>query len=184
MTATEETVQVSKVELASIIKMNQDLMAKLGGDTRKPDTVKKHKATVFFIENQPVVGYMNRGVENSPVYIYEKPDPARQGEFLPYVDVVVRNADPKGQPTVYSLNYLEFMRECARQECEIVKVDKIPWVINQGVTTGRSFKEGTYYMIEGALVPVEVRGTTNMYTMALPDGTQVTLHERYVNISK
>lgn len=180
--ADDKMVTVSATELAAIIEMNKKLMEKLSGaPVEKPREITERKITVFFIDNEPVIGYVNRGSEVKPTYIYEKPDANRPGEYLPFVDVLTRNHLDKP----YKINYIEFLQESDRKECKVIKVEWKPWVINQGRTAARSFEEGTYNMTEsGTIVPVEVKGKTGIYTVELPDGSQVEIHERYANINK
>lgn len=176
----DEMVQVSRVELAQILEMNRRLTAQVGEPTPKPREIKDRKVVIFFINNEPVIGYVNKGSPNRPVYIYEKPDPNRPGEYLPYVDVLCRNTkDP------VKLNYLEFLQESDRQECKILKTEWTEWTENQGRVQGRAFEEGTYNMSEtGTIVPVEVKGKTAVFTVQLPDGSQLDIHERYCNINR
>jgi hypothetical protein len=180
--ADEKMVTVKASELATIIEMNRKLMEKENGaPIEKPREVKDRNVTVFFIDNEPVIGYVNNGSESRPAYIYEKPDPIRAGEYLPFIDVITRNHTEKP----YKLNYLEFLREADRKECKVVKTDLEEWTVVQGRTRARTYEEGSYNMTEnGTMVPVEVKGKTAVFTVELPDGTQCQIHERYVNINK
>ena len=149
---------------------------------RKP---KGSKVTVTFIEGQPVIGYANRGTETHPRYVYNgTQDPNHHNEFMQYVDVLVRNPNDPNQPHCFSLPYVQFLQESQKVECPITNIEEKEWTINQGVTTGRTYQDGTYYMIESGVIPVEVQGKTRFFTVTLPDGSSVVLHEQYVNITK
>lgn len=182
MAETEKTVTLKESELNSIVAMNKKLMERFSREenpTQKQKETKERLVTVFFIADKPVIGYANRGTENRPKYIYEKRDPMDDKNILAYVDVIV-----EGREKPISLDYNEFMRECDRKECKVVKVEEKEWTINQGNTFGRSYMEGTYHMIEGVLVPVEVKGMTRIFTVEIPEGGEATIHERYININK
>lgn len=157
----------------------------IGSPVVRPTQPKGRKVTVLLIEGQPVIGYVNRGTAAHPRYIYNgRQDPTRHNEFVQYIDVLVRNPDPKGLPMSFSLSYVEFLQESEKVECPITDIKEKEWVIDQGVTTGRTYQEGTYYMIDAGIIPLEVKGKTRFYTVTLPDKSSVTLHEQYVNITK
>lgn len=157
----------------------------IGSPVQRAQTPKNRKVTILFIEGQPVIGYANRGSESHPRYIYNgRQDPQHHNEFIQFIDVLVRNADPKALPLCFSLPYTQFLEESEKIECPILKTESKDWTVDQGITTGRTFQEGTYFMIESGIIPVEVKGVTQFFTVQLPDGTEVKLHERYVNISK
>lgn len=179
-----EMVSVSKFELAEIIRLNKELMERgsTGNPLNRPKETKvtDRTVTVMFVDEKPVIGYVNKGSAQRPIYIYEKQDPVRPTEYIAYVDVVLLGVDkPK------TLNYVEFLQQADRTDCKILKKEEKEWTISQGTTVGRRFVEGTYHMVDtDALVPVEIKGKTSVFTVELPDKSSTEIHERYVNISK
>lgn len=136
--------------------------------------------TVLFINGLPVVGYVNRGTDTSPTYIYESPDPKNTKEMMLFVDVLL-----KGEAAPVRLGYTEFLREAEKKDCLVKKIDSEPWEIEQGRVEVMTVPEGKYYSTAtGIVVPVEIKGVTRFFTVVLPGGEELVLHERYVNISK
>lgn len=157
----------------------------IGSPIKSPQSPKNRTVTVTFIEGQPVIGYANRGTESSPRYVYNgQSDPQHHNEFIQFVDVLVRNPDPKALPNCFSIPFTQFLQESEKKDCSILEKSSKEWSVDQGVTTGRTYQDGTYFMIESGVIPVEVKGLTTFYTVQLPDGSAVKLHERYVNITK
>lgn len=159
--------------------------ASIGSPVVRPNEAKSRKVTVLFVENQPIIGFANRGTSRIPQYVYPgKLDPEHSKEWIPYVDVLVRNTskEPGALPLCFSIPFTDLMNNADPIECAVEKIEEKDWHITDGVTTGRTYQEGTYFMIESGIIPLDVKGITRFYTVKLPDGTSVRLHERYVNI--
>lgn len=179
-------IQVPESEFKSLVqgmKKMQGELASMKVEDGKPKLAKQvtdRAITVCFVNNKPVIGYVNRGTEDKPSYIYEGPNPARPTEYILFVDVIL-----KGEKDPLKLQYIEFVEQSEKHECLVTGTRKEPWETVSGTTDRVTVPEGAYYMTPtGVIVPLEVRGVISFYTVTLPDGTSLELHERYANISK
>lgn len=185
----EKKVEVSKEQLDELIAQNKELLTRnreladaVGNIKDVPDGVKQPKAVtdrtvrVLFLEGKAVLGFKNRGEDTRPVYVYEKADPVKKDEVNLFVDVILA-----GEEEPVSTNYNDLLHDAERRECKIVKVDEQEWRVVQGQT---SKKVVNNYATEetGIMVPIEVLGKTRTFTVALPDGEEVAIHENYVNM--
>lgn len=148
------------------------------------EKAKFHTVKISFVEEQPVIGFVNRGTTSSPRSVYPgRTDPSRPNEFIEYVDVIVRNPADREKPQVFALPYNDFLRESRKVACKIVSTRIKEIVTQDGVTTGRTFKPDTYIMEERGIVPVIVKVTRRFYTVELPDSTTEEIDEMYVNMA-
>jgi len=139
---------------------------------------------VTMIDGQPVIGFVNRGTPNEARYVYAgRQNPDFPNEFIDYVDVLVRN--PKGgEPMCFALPYTQFLRESQRAVCKILKTNQKEVIIDQGVTSGRTYAPDTYHMNEAGRVPLRVKIIKRTYDVQLPDGSTLEgLDEAYVNMA-
>lgn len=182
-----ETLTITREELTALIKdgvaKGIEGMAEQGSTTRILRRITERKVEVRLVDNRVVLGYKNRGSENRPVYIYEKPDPKDPKQNILFVDLILEGAK---EGEVFPVEYKQFRTESARAICKVVKTEEKEWLINQGVVKKREVEE--YSSIELDFdVPLDVVGKARFFTVDVPKdfGTprQVTVHESYVNIA-
>lgn len=184
----DETVNISKTQLDEILKQNQDMLEEnrrltqsIVADNNQPNTlrpeeIKERTVRIMFIDGKPVQAFANRGTDARPNYVYSKPDPDDPKERILFVDVLFLGED-KPTPVPYN----DLLREGEREECKIVKEDKKEWDVTQGQTTQKVVKD---YATEetGVLVPIKVIGETRVFTVKLPNGKEMDIHEKFVNM--
>lgn len=184
----EDTVNIAKSQLDELLAQNKELLdqnrslmsaATREDDTKgtlKPDEVKENTVRILFVDGKAVQGFHNRGTDTRPSFVYEKPDPQNPKEVILYVDVIFN-----GEEEPVAVPYNELLRDSLREECKIKKTDVKPWDIVQGKTTQKVVKD---YATEetGILIPIKVVGETRVFTVALPDGKEMEIHENFVNM--
>lgn len=181
----EKTILIKQSELAELLEMNRQLMAKIQKEsmpTVVTKAIKERKVTIMFIGDKAVTGYVNKGIERRPSFIYDSIDPKDPKERILYVDLIL-NGDVKNPVKV---NYLEFLQEADRQELLVKKINEEPWIQDTGKSVeAQEVKEGEWSPTSlGMRVPLVVEGKTRSFVVAMPDGTEREFDERYVNISK
>lgn len=181
-----ETVTVPKSEFMSIVenmnKMQSEIASlKANNNSGKPVKVAGGQTvTISYVNGKPVVGYGNHGSSDKPQYIYEAPNPMRPNEYLLYVDVIIQGVEKP-----IKLLYNEFMEQAEHHVCTVVSVRKMPWVVTGDEVTKKVVGESEYATTDtGIIVPMEVKGETRFFKVKLPDGSELELHERYVNINR
>lgn len=184
----QDTVSISKAQLDELSAQNKELLDQnrtlmssatredTSAGTLKPDEVKENTVRILFVDGKAVKGFANRGTDDRPTYVYEKTDPQNPKENVLHVDVLFH-----GEDKPVSVPYLDLLRDSLREECKIKKTDVKPWDIVQGQTTQKVVKD---YATEetGILVPIKVIGETRVFTVALPDGKEMEIHENFVNM--
>lgn len=182
----QKVITIPAAEWEEFQKNQQEMAKKIAGleSGDKPKIMKspkEHLITVSFVNGKPVVGYVNRGTPDKPVYIYEAVNPKKPSEYLLYVDVILKG----DEQNPVRLVYLEFMEQAERHECLVTKTRDEPWETFSGTVNRKTVPEGEYYTDElGIVVPLEVKGVIKFYTVRLPDGKEIELHERFCNINK
>lgn len=183
-----ETVTVSKSELEYLVASNKALredvnnLKKSAGEdepTLLNKEVREHKARVTFIDGKPVVGFVNKGTDRQPLFVYEEVNPLNKSETILYVDVLLH-----GVKEAYKIKYADLMRNAQREECLIKSFKEEDWENIQGKVE-ESRLEGDDFTRSGTgrIVPIGATGKTRLYTMVLPNGTELELHEAYLNIA-
>lgn len=183
-------VEINPEELAAILKTNKELTERLEkveglinpegtGTLRVLRRIKEHNVIVRRIDGKVVLGYKNRGYEGSPLFIYTKPDPKDPTQKLEYVDVILEGMKTGESMT---LPYGDFRKQSERVTAKVIDTKEQEWEMNQGMTKKKEV-DG-YSMSELDFdIPMDVIGKVRLYTVELPGGHQVTIHENYVNIA-
>lgn len=187
----KETLSISKDELQAMLNDAAERgaqMAKESGQTglvRK--AVKEHFASLRFIDSRAVVGFVNKGTENRPRYVYTIQDPKNPKENVEMVELILEGMkDGESVP----VNFIEFLSETPRVRCKILGRKEMPWEDTQGTTERTSVPEGTFEVAySGYRVPVTIEGKTTIFSLEIPaseskDGKtrSIDVHEDYVNI--
>lgn len=184
----KETVTVSKAQLDSILAQNAEILEEnrrlsqsIVADNQKPNTlrpdeVKERTVRILFVDGKAVQGFKNVGTDTRPSYVYSKPDPENPKERILFVDVLFN-----GSKEAVSVPYNDLLREGIREECKILNEEKKEWDVTQGQTTQKVVKD---YATEetGILVPIRVIGEKRVFTVALPEGGEMVIHENFVNM--
>lgn len=182
-----EKITIDRDELNTLIadgiKKGLEGMAEQGSTTRVLRRVTDRKVEVRLIDNRVVLGFKNRGSENRPVYIYEKPDPKDPKQNLAYVDLILEGMTNEEK---FEVDFKQFRAESARAICKVTKTEEKEWMINQGTVKKKEVEE--YSSIELDFdVPVDIVGKSRFFTVELPKEfggpRQVTISEQYVNIA-
>jgi hypothetical protein len=178
----QEQLQELLEQNRSLIERNKQLAEALGNEEKgsyaglKPNEIKDRTVRITFVDGKAIKGFVNRGTDTRPSYVYEKPDPENPKERILYVDVALN-----GVKEALSVPYNQLLREGLREECRVVKVKEEEWREVQGQTVQKVVNN---YSTEetGVIVPIEVLGKTRIFTVELPDGGEMDIHENYVNI--
>lgn len=179
-------VSISEADFKELLRQNAEMISALKqngsnfvGVRRNP--TKERNVSVLCIDGKPVIGYVNRGGdENRPTFIYEGPNPDDPKDRILFVDVIL-----KGMDKAVKLNYVDFLREAERKICKVLKTEEKPWSVEQGEVEVTEQPDGEYYTRgTGIYVPAGTKGVTRFYTVEMPDHSELTLHERYVNIAR
>lgn len=132
---------------------------------------------VCFIDDVPVIGLKNRGTENRPLYIYERPDPNDPKRRIGYADVLMLGSEENP----VSVEFLEFQREADSRSMKVLDVKEEPWTIEQGFVNKKEWTGSE--MIETAVrVPVKVKGVTRKFKVNDPKFGEFWIDEQWVNI--
>lgn len=179
-----DTITISKAELQAMISEGiKSGIAGLseGGNSRILRRVTDRTVEVRMVDDRVVIGYVNKGSDTKPLYIYDKPDPNRPGSMIQFVDLVLEGM--KNEES-FSIAYTEFLKETERVKAKVVKTEEKEWVLNQGVVKKREVEE--YSSIELDFdVPLDVVGKTVTFTVKLPvekGEREVVVGSHYVNI--
>lgn len=155
-------------------------------ETLPPGRKKKEvKVTVATIDNQPVIGLVNKGDDDRPWFTWEEQDPRNPKKNVLLCDLIVLDPKTKEKETIKRVNWIEFSDRGGRKECPIVNRKPKEWYIENGVTTRREVKSDKDFHMEETdeQVPDVVEGTEYEYVVDF-NGTEISLHERFVNMVK
>lgn len=185
----EETkVEVSKSQLDELIAQNKELLDRnrqLADAVEKqqdaPEKVdlsapKKRTVRILFMDGKAVQGFRNRGTDTRPEYVYEDMDPKNPKERILFVDVYFY-----GEKEPETVPYNDMLHNGIREECEILDTKEKEWSNRHGMTVRKVVNN---YATEetGVMVPLEVLGKTRTFTVKLPGGEEMAVHENYVNM--
>lgn len=194
-----ETVEVNKEELAELVKLASQVPALIQqvqtlvdakanqdveGNKLKARPVNNRTVTIMFIDGQPIVGIENVGTDQMPVKLYEVADPFDKDKRILTANLQVLDTATNEVKTIKGVNFLEFIQQAERRECDILKMTGEQWVIEQGTTMKRVLEGDKYQMKDlGIEVPLAIEGTDYEYVVDI-DGKPVTIHQDYVNMAK
>lgn len=173
--------------LTAQIKANTDDKAdqEIEDGKLKVRGAKQRNVTVMFVEGKPVVGMANVGTEQTPVKVYEVPDPRDPTKRYLCVDLIVKNLETGALETIKKMNFLEFLQQGDRRNCPVIKTRGEEWVIEQGRTLKRELEGDKYRMKELDIeVNLDIEGTDNHYIVDIGGGKQVEIYQDYVNMTK
>jgi len=188
MSEDKETITIAQKQLdellaqnAELLEQNRSLVTNATKDegragTLKPEEINQRTVRIVFVDGNAVQAFDNKGTVQRPTYVYNRPDPKNTKEQIAYVDVFFFGED-KAVP----VPYVDLLREGSREECKIVKTDVKEWDMVQGQTTQKVVKDFDT-QDTGILVPIRVIGEKRMFTVALPDGKEMDIHETFVNM--
>jgi len=175
-----------------IIRENQDLkksnenlttklevLEKTGGNRAKIKKITEYDVDVRMLENKVVIGYVNKGSENRPVYVYNLPDPMERGKFTQHIDVMLED-----ESVIKAVQYSQFVREADRVKCRILSTKTKEILQNQGSTIKKEI-DGYSLVEQNYEVPLEVKSIHRTFTVGVPTSTgvrKVILDELYCNI--
>jgi len=180
----EKTITIKESELRALIEQvqaqtNQKTDVEETGKTRR--RVRERNVTIMFVDGKAVIGMVNHGTEDEPRKLYEHPDPNDSTRRVLYADLIIKDPATGKTETIKRVNWLEFLREGARQECRVIKTRNEEWIIDQGTVLKKEVKE--YRTVElDTEVPVDIEGTTRHYIVDI-DGKGLEVHEDYVNMA-
>lgn len=155
---------------------------KVDGSTRVLRKITDRKVEVRFVDNKVFLGYLNRGTESRPQFIYTKPDPKDPRKDIEYVDIVLEgDAKP-----VLGVIWRDFRKESARAFCRVIKTESKEWFINQGVVKKKEVEE--YSSVELDFdVPLDVVGQVRTFTIEVPEEfggpRTIEVNENFVNLA-
>jgi hypothetical protein len=180
--AEDKKVEVNESDLKELIAQNREFKARIEGLEASESSVKKvvkrtkhNEVNVSFIDGKPVIGFINKGVENRPKYVYSTPDPLNPTQTIEFVDVIV-----KGSTEPLKVNYLQFIRDSEKRMCKVLETNEEIWEIEQGETVKREVID--YASVEtGIVVPVTIEGKVRTFVVDI-DGEKVEINEKYVNM--
>lgn len=172
-------------QMSTLTKQVTELTAKKadtptgGARARREDKSSDH--TIMFIDGKPVVGMVNKGTTNSPVKLYDIPDPLDKNKSIMGVDLQIKDLKSGEVEVIAGLNFLEFIQEGERRKCAVIRPIERKWYLDEGTVEQQEVKE---YSMEGKGVDVnlEVTGVERLYVMDI-DGEEVEIHEDYVNMA-
>lgn len=115
------------------------------------------------------IGFVNKGKENKPLYIYNEYNPQTR-EMVQFCDVILDGAD---EPV--KLEYVEFLRESERVLVKMKKkVELEDKVTRQGMIQKKDFADNGYGMFETMVnVPVDVIEKQYAFVVELEDGREL-----------
>jgi len=185
--AEDKKIEVNESELRAILEQNKKLaqdivsLQKAVGDKDQTGSLVMRKVVnrtvrLMFINGKPVLGYANRGSENKPQFVYERPDPSDKNNRLLYPDLIVQGIDKP-----ITTNYNEFLKEAERRICNIIRIEEKKLVTEDGVTKVKEV-EGFSMIETGVVVPMEVMSTKRTFVVDIGDNQEVSIDEKYVNI--
>lgn len=193
----KDVVTVPKSQLESILEQNRELieqnrqnrelqnelLARLdqnanGGPKVYDEDKKKTFVRVAFVNGKAFTGYVNRGSDMRPVYVYEKSNPLNPNKRDSFVDIKLEDGT-----TVPGMSYIEFLRESEKVECEVVDVKETPWSIDQGLVP-RRIETGGQFVETDTMVPVRIKGVSRTFVVKVPNRPDtIEIDEQYVNIA-
>jgi hypothetical protein len=197
MTDTQKQEKIfTQDDVKELIEQNRKILGEFAafrssvaeGNKRSPiaKEIKQRTCTIMFVDEKPVISLENKGTARRPLYLYEKQDPNRKGEYFLYADVNILdgvNTDGGQKLKKVTLDWNDFLQNADREECKIIEVKKIPWQIVQGTTLKQTVDPDYKVETEGP-VDVTVEGFTQTLTVQLPNGEKIEIDEGYVNMSK
>lgn len=195
MAGEEKTISIKETELKELLDSNREMaknvkslsdrVNELSGiaeperATLLRKSVSDTKVRVTFLNGKPIVGFNNRGTENKPVYIYEKPDPNDPKNRILYADVMLEGAEKP-----MTVQYIELMQEGEHVECLVKKTSVKEWAEEQGHVEAQEIKGDSYSPNKkGYDVPVGAVHKDITYTIELPDERLIDIDAEYVNIA-
>jgi len=189
-----KTVTLPESEIAAILAQNAELASQVRhlitqGTDQSEDKgllrakpVAKSTVTIMFIDEKPVVGIQNQGTELNPVKLVEVPDPLDKAKRIFRANLIVRDPKTEKLETISNIDFMDFVQEGERRECDVLKNRDERWVINQGMVQKKEVKG--YRMVElDVEVPALIEGTERYFIVDI-DGKGVEVHEDYVNMAK
>jgi hypothetical protein len=183
----EREIKLKESELRELIDSNKSLAQRIAEleakatdavpERKKPVSVREREYTVRKVDGKIVIGFANHGTQNRPLFVYERPNPHDPTQRLQWVDLILA-----GEKEPVPVEYVQFFNESEKIKCKLVHLDKKPWAIEQGVTTMKEVNTDGYQVDTGIEVDVMIEGEDLIYTLALPEGGQITLPAKYVNM--
>jgi len=184
----DEKIEISKDKLEAVLDQNKELMEmnrkfqellnnkEEQKGVMRAEEIPESTVRIMFVDGKPVKGFANRGTKERPLYVYEKRDADNPQERVLFVDILL-----EGKDEPIPVNYNELFREGLREECPVIDTKNKEWKIVQGEASKKVIKD--YTMTEtGVVIPMEVRGTSRIFTVKLPNGKEMDIHENYVNM--
>lgn len=186
----DEKIEVSRAELSELIASNRALQEQLrdlkqavdetnGRVTTQKKSPKVHTARVRAIDGKIVTGFVNRGVEKRPLYVYERNNPSNPRERVNYVDLILEDN------SVVSVPHLEFLQEAETVEAKIIDEKVIQLSESQGKVTRKEVDFTKYRTVDtGEEVDAEVVMQESVFTLELPEEygkRQIELHGSILN---
>lgn len=122
------------------------------------------------------IGFVNKGKENKPLYIYSEYNPQTR-EQVQFCDVIL-----DGVKDPIKLEYVEFLRESERVLVKMKKrIELEDKVTRQGFVQKKDFADNGYGMFETMVqVPIDVIEKQYAYVVELEDGRELEITQECI----
>lgn len=122
------------------------------------------------------VGFVNKGKENKPLYVYSEYNPQTR-EQIQFCDVIL-----DGEKDPIKLEYVEFLRESERVLVKMKKrIELEDKVTRQGFVQKKDFADNGYGMFETLVsVPIDVIEKQYAYVVELEDGRELEISQECI----
>ena len=167
--------------IAALTEKVNGLLASAGSTTPTlaRNTVKQRTAGIRFVNGKAVIGFKNRGVENKPLYVYQRPDPNDTSKRVLFVDLIL-----DGEKDPLPVNYNEFLTEAETRQLEILRTIDEPVVVEQGVVRRKEWI-GDELIETEVIVPVGAEGVYRQYVLSDKENQkELVIAEEYLNMGR
>lgn len=122
------------------------------------------------------IGFVNKGKENKPLYIYSEYNPQTR-EQVQFCDVIL-----DGEKEPVKLEYVEFLRESEKVLVKMKrKIELEDKITRQGFVQKKDFADNGYGMFETMVqVPIDVIEKQYAYVVELEDGRELEISQECI----
>lgn len=122
------------------------------------------------------IGFVNKGKENKPLYIYSEYNPQTR-EQVQFCDVIL-----DGEKEPVKLEYVEFLREAEKVLVKMKKkIELEDKITRQGFVQKKDFADNGYGMFETMVqVPIDVVEKQYAFVVELEDGRELEISQECI----
>lgn len=147
-------------------------------DTNNPRILKTPKGKEIGIrkyQKKYVIGWQNKGEENSPEYVYQEYDDQRK-EFVDYIDLIFLN-----EKKPVKTNYAHYFRNSSKEFFKVEKeIENEPIIREDGYVQKKELADNGFgVMLTDTFVPLESVIKTKTFIINI-NGQEVEIHEQFV----